>query len=143
MRDLYQLLEPLLKYYVCFHLGPEWTILVTYQLFQGLCCEMRKEHDRRYRRRTDPDSRRLVYAAHLNFFMFERYPQRQQQRQQQQQKQQLSNSNSNSLADTSQKIAYRRLQPAFEMSFKDILEVFASHPTVLNSRATGINFSAR
>ena len=62
---------------------------------------------------------------------------------QQQQKQQLSNSNSNSLADTSQKTAYRRLQPAVEMSFKDILEVFAGHPTVLNSRATGINFSAR
>ena len=63
MYDLYLLLEPVLKYYVCFHLGPEWSILITYQLFQGLCCEMRKEHDRRYSRRADPESRRPVYAA--------------------------------------------------------------------------------
>ena len=43
---------------------------MTFTLYQGLCCEMRKENDRKYERRGNAEERRPIYAEYLSYWLF-------------------------------------------------------------------------
>ena len=61
----------MLAYLIVGHLNETWRILLTYQLFQGLCCECRKEADRLYERSPGAELRADAYKRVLLSFMYD------------------------------------------------------------------------
>ena len=73
MRQIFLCIKPILVFLVACHLGPEWTVLIHFQTFQGLCCEYRKwvendHEDERFQRRPGCEERAKLYMAWLETF---------------------------------------------------------------------------
>lgn len=73
MRQIFLCIKPVLVFLVAYHLGPEWTVLINFQTFQGLCCEYRKwvenDHENeRFQRRPGFEERAKQYKAWLERF---------------------------------------------------------------------------
>jgi uncharacterized membrane protein len=62
---LYAALEPMLVWLIHGMLGRNWTVLVTFQLFQSLLCEKRKLEDFTRKRRDGWEERRHHFLEHL------------------------------------------------------------------------------
>ena len=54
MVRVYELLKPHIAFFIISYLDETWLVLLFFQLLQGLGCELRKEHDNRYKRREGP-----------------------------------------------------------------------------------------